>query len=380
MQSDHTEIYLPWEEYNTYKKNGGTFAPIGIVIKNDRIVLTNDYTGGIPIGSEILSINGINSDVILHELKTSLSENRIESWFGNLLWRKYHMEPPFHIVFQYESRVDTVATPGLTENELRQKQNELKSEQPKNDKFQYRRLNDFTGLLTIKSFGGPAKAYDHFLKQSFAQIIESGITNLIIDIRDNDGGWTVNVSKLIHYIWDKPYLVASEFERKRSVQNDKRLAHIVPWFLSPMLRIHSVMKDYYKTPMGELATTTFDPTLPMSNNLRFHGDVYLLIGPFTYSSAHECAYIIKDNHIGTLIGQETGGRKPGSDAYEFVLPHSTLWARSATGFSVRPNGEICAHGVYPDIEVVPTIEDLNKHADTVLEFTLKHIEMRRETR
>jgi hypothetical protein len=366
LQTDHTSVKLPWEEYDEYKNSGGLIFPFDVTVDDTQITLAKNYSfTNANESNNILSINGISANDIITDLKNLYGIEEIQRQFRFLLWLNYSFEGPFTI----EVEDTTFNTPGLTASEILKIQEQQKSSPPKYVRYKYENLGEQIGLLVVNSYGGDSQKFDAFVKQSFTQMQKDSITNLIIDIRNNDGGRSELVSKLINYIWDKPYKMASRFERKRSKQFDQKLDEIMAWWLTPMLRIHPYMKDYYKTPYGQVAITKFDEILPDENPLRFYGKVYVLISPYTYSSAHEFACIIKDYKMGILIGQETGSRQPGSDAYEFILPHSRLWARSATAFSVRPSGITNAQGVKPDFKIQPKIDDINQNIDTIMEFT-----------
>lgn len=366
LQTDHTSVKLPWEEYNEYKKMDGKLLPFDVSVDDNYIKIKKNYSSlQLKEGDVIESINGINSEVIINDVKKFYGIEEVQRLLHFLLWIKYSFEAPFTVKINHH----TYTLNGLAAEEISAKRKQQKDSSSPHVRYRYQNLGEKTGWLVVNSFGGDIRKFDKFLKQSFTQIQQDSIAHLIIDIRNNDGGRTELVNKLVNYVWDKSFKPAARFERKRSTQFDQKIKDVMAGWLTPVLRIHPYMKDYYKTPYGQVAVTVFDDVLPEENPLRFYGDVYVLISPYTYSSAHEFACIIKDYKMGILIGQETGSRKPGSDAYEFILPHSCLWARSATAFSVRPGGITATHGVIPDIEVKPEIEDMNTNIDTVLEFT-----------
>jgi hypothetical protein len=74
----------------------------------------------------------------------------------------------------------------------------------------------------------------------------------------------------------------------------------------------------------------------------------------------------------TLIGTTTGGGSGRSETLR--LAHSGIEVRVSTMASFRPNGlSYDGNGVAPDIEVKPTLEDLNGKTDTVLEQAVVHL-------
>ena len=104
-------------------------------------------------------------------------------------------------------------------------------------------------------------------------------------------------------------------------------------------------------------------------SLRFDGRLFVLTSPATFSSGNWFAVIIKDNNLGTIIGEPTGNA-PSSygDVPSFQMPN--------TGFSftvshkrwVRPNPDNDpADALYPDVPVYTTIDDIINGTDPQLE-------------
>ncbi|MCG8348403.1 MAG: S41 family peptidase, partial [Chloroflexales bacterium] len=104
--------------------------------------------------------------------------------------------------------------------------------------------------------------------------------------------------------------------------------------------------------------------------LRFSGDFSVLIGPATFSSAVSFAVIVKDNELGVLVGEETGGPPSGfGSAYSFRLTYTGLEGYVSSAYFVRPNGQDDGRGVLPDYDVRPEPSDVAAGRDPVLEFT-----------
>jgi C-terminal processing protease CtpA/Prc len=101
----------------------------------------------------------------------------------------------------------------------------------------------------------------------------------------------------------------------------------------------------------------------------FDGPVCMLIGPATFSSATDLAAAVKDFHLATLIGEETGGRANSfGEAYPFELPNSRLIASVASAYFVRASGDTTdRRGVMPDIEIRRSADDVGANRDPVLE-------------
>ena len=196
------------------------------------------------------------------------------------------------------------------------------------------------GLIDFRAFQN-LERFQGFLTTTFSQIKTKGIQTLIIDLRNNGGGNSILGDALFEYITDQPYRQFSRVERK--VSNQARTCFLsqngnVPW--ADGQEIGSVYKA--EVPWHK----------PNPNPLRFFGRVLVLISEKTFSSAVAFAATIKDLKLGTLVGQETGGKPTDFGDYcPFKLPNTQLELIVSTTFWVRPGGFDNQKGVIPDVKV-----------------------------
>ncbi len=234
-----------------------------------------------------------------------------------------------------------------------------------------------TCLMVIYSFGEPdqVKQYAQKLKDAFKLIRDKGITNLIIDIRENQGGCGLAVDELLKYLANKPFRQIDIIEQR-----------IVPQFFELCkqynLDINKVMYEEYgidieslksqgKFKKGATISGRGQFKKPHESSVRFKGSTYVLIGKPTFSAASNFAAAVECFKIGTLIGEETSGYK---DHYGQIiplrLPNSGLGGQVSTAHFVTVSGKLDGRGVLPDYEVKQKPEDTEKDVDTVLQFTL----------
>ena len=112
---------------------------------------------------------------------------------------------------------------------------------------------------------------------------------------------------------------------------------------------------------------------PFPAEQRYPGDLYLLIGPDTFSSGIVFATILQDYDLALLIGEPT------SDTASFCadvasemtpLPRTGLLLQISRTCQVRPSGELDANGVQPDVEIKTTLAQRLAGEDPVLDYTL----------
>ncbi len=155
------------------------------------------------------------------------------------------------------------------------------------------------------------------LRQFFTEVKENGITNIAVDVRDNGGGNSLVCTEFLRYLD-----IAEYYDLTGS------------WRLG-----------WFEIPFGDSVTTNAQYT-----DLLYTGDVYLLTSESSFSSAMMFAEYIKDNALGTLIG-EAPGNAPAAfgDIVCFQTPHSGLLFQISTKTFHRMNPSCTELLVEPDI-------------------------------
>jgi C-terminal processing protease CtpA/Prc len=91
------------------------------------------------------------------------------------------------------------------------------------------------------------------------------------------------------------------------------------------------------------------------NDLLFKGDFYLLTSSGTFSSGMLYAQYVKDNHIGTIIGEAPGNDPNGyGEVVFFSLPNSKIFMSVSTKHFVRADSNAGTYLVEPDISCEST--------------------------
>jgi C-terminal processing protease CtpA/Prc len=242
-----------------------------------------------------------------------------------------------------------------------------------------------TCLMVINSFGEPdqIKQYAHKFKGTFTAIRKKGITNLIIDVRENQGGCGLTGDELLKYLANKPFRQIEKTEQR-----------LVPEFFKLCeqygLNINRIMADEYGIDLEKLksrgdykhgitVTGQVPFKYPHEFSDRFKGSIYLLIAKPTFSAASNFSAAVKYFEIGTLIGQETSGEKNHyGQIVPIQLPNSGLNGQVSTAHFVTVGGMEDSGGVTPDYEAKQMPQDSAKGVDTVLQFTLDLIASQKE--
>ncbi|MBE5962193.1 MAG: hypothetical protein E7256_12575 [Lachnospiraceae bacterium] len=181
------------------------------------------------------------------------------------------------------------------------------------------------GIFTLTSCK-ESSLYDERLQQFFAEVKEKGITNIAVDLRENNGGWIPAVKEFLTYVDTDTYTYCNNlrtrmgmfwYKEKEQIQNEKKTD-------------------------------------------AFSGNIYVLTSAKTFSSAMDFAMVIMDNDLGTIIG-EIPGNMP--DSYtinlKYQLPNSGLKLVVSGGEQNRIDETKSGQPLIPDYETEAD-EALNK--------------------
>jgi hypothetical protein len=215
-----------------------------------------------------------------------------------------------------------------------------------------------TAIITIKTFDAKMlkKGYHQHFKRAvskyFKTIETNAVSNLIIDLRNNNGGNPDYVKFILKHLFDEPFEQAQEAR----IVKDK------------------TQEDFYsRTKRRWYPCYGIGTFKPKRNN--YKGKIFVLINGGTFSAAVELAGVLQKYNRATFIGSETGGNPIIMAGYLI----KTLWELPNTKIQTLP-GALCTvfedvslnkgRGVLPDYEIKLRPEDLYLKRDKQLNFTL----------
>lgn len=374
--------------------------------------LINYENGEIPLGSEIISINGIPIMEVsenLYKYYTTDGQNitgkriGIRTHFAKYFRFHYGQKESFNVVFKrgYPNEIVSKTLQSVGYKDYYKNFNSRHSKPydqvyyadlKENQKYKYKQIDTKTGILTIYTFAmgnettQEHKAYLTFLDSTFAEIKAEKLMNLIVDIRYCGGGTDPN--DVVTY----SYLTQRKFQESKQVWISFNKVPLLKYFdisVPKFLRLLGVGKynrDFQKRFPNEkdgkyyISIKENEMKIREPNKNAFTGNIYLLVSPAVASAGSLFAAMVAGNENTTVIGEETMGGYYGHNGHTpfgYVLPKSKI----ITDFSIdnieqdvpKKANQFYNRGIIPDLEVSQTYQDFLVHKDIQMEYTLEII-------
>lgn len=308
------------------------------------VIDARNNEGKLEIGSEILSINGVDFKTILNAMyASSPTDGNIESSKRNWINHVFNSMCPMYFNYPDKYFVEIMANGEPKKIQL-DKYKWIEDKSGTNQNIARLALTidtiNSSGILTIRSFNyyeDDFAEFKSFIDSSFRLIQSTECKQLVIDLRGNQGGDSKCGSYLIEHIADKPYCYWPN-DNDATWQKD----------------LHQVIQP---------------------NENRFIGKPFILVDGGCLSTSGHVGSIIKENKFGIIVGEEMGSTYICNDnsllgslkhtALRYSIPRTTY----ATCVSNFPRN----FGVLPDIIIAPSIDDIINELDPVMEYVMNQI-------
>lgn len=360
---DGHSIILPAERTMEYHTKNSPFLPYHFTISNDHLyvdmVCTKDTS--ITAGSEIISINNVNASDIIGQLMDrqvrdgyNLSYPR---WILNNYFREYYSfsfghPANYSITYNKNGSIDTRIISALPKDSIyfyrqlhypgktfsRQPNEGIKLQIDKNMNYALLTIKDFHNDILRKEY---KQNFDKVISVCFEQINDAKTGNLILDLRNNQGGDIENGVFLLSYLLDKPFNVVQDY----FCVEDRQLQHCN----GPSLGMHK----------------------PRPAN--FKGDLYVLINGGSFSNSGIVSSCLQANRKTVFIGEETGGNPTVINGYakDITLPDTKIQVQIPTRqFVITGKAKNNGQGIMPTYKVTPALADILEGRDAELNFTI----------
>ena len=383
----HIYTFQPMEMLDESIKNGDRFFPLFIKKHQGNWEIMGIIDNALPeknIGNSLTKINGIEMSEIVMKIQPLLADDgNSEELIGNslpfFLWA-INIGHPFtaEVVNKETGIAEIVEIHGTNDLSNYRSQKPTNTEENLKDFITFDISDKNIGFIDAKSFyfvqnKKITKAFDKELESYFAQLNEKGVSNLIIDLRENGGGSGYPAEAILQKIAHKPYQQAGGSTMRVSKQF-REFIDDLPWAIRMVVK-KGTMRNYHKYLVGTNITEESKPSLPKKVKNSFSGQVYVLIGPNTHSAAMMMANAIEDFDLGILVGEPTKSiPRELSNALPLKTPNAQIsFVVPATLFT-RASGDANNYEpVNPDVIIETTPEDIQNNHDPVMKYVLERI-------
>jgi hypothetical protein len=376
----HSAAYKAW-----FRRQPYSYLPFTVAVRQDRLFIAENQSTAPELqpGTELLAIDGHPTAEVLPRLRslisadgygTSFQDKELEAgFFDAYYWSFYDAKPTYPLLVRDSTGQQRQLTPlprPAKPRPLAPMPPPLTAAQERTRRLDRLRSVRYpaelpaTAILRIREFSyDELEDYKLFHRQLFADLGKRRTKRLILDLRGNPGGnqeISVDLMK---------YLLKSDF-----VLNKSALAPVLlPFFSQP----DSTKPAYFnptsvkRLPDGTISFANPDigPQQPYRGRY-FRGQVVVLTDGGTFSAASNFTASLRAQRRITVIGQETGGAEAGCNggtisALELPETHLVLQLPHFQLLSACPSPQL-GRGVRPDIEVVPTPQQVAARTDAVL--------------
>lgn len=399
------EKKLTKKETKKLKNQKGLLSRFNYVIQDNHLYIKDnaENVGNLKVGTELLKINDVPVAEILNKYRPLVTSDGY-----NTTYQKYSLARRFNTYFTLEYGIldsvkieaklkDSIQNLVLkretkTKTEKKKEKQDQKLTQEKKTKgynpitksfnrnLQFLAKDSSVAYIKIKSFSGTYSK--KFYKETFATLKKAKTKYLIIDIRDNLGGSLAEINNLYTYFAKEKFKFIKDIEvsSRTSILSTDYLSNfptltkplgVISYPLYMMFSVISTKKKDGKFYIKDL----FPSKKPKTN--AYKGETYVLINGSSFSASSVISAKLKADHLATLVGEETGGANDGTVAGIYTtqkLPNSKM--RLPIGlFLIQPNIEFSntMKGVTPNVEIIPTLEEILQKKDVQLNWILNDI-------
>ena len=359
--------------------------PLQLHFTDNKAFVVGSYTADqiIPLGAEIHSINEVPMEQVIERLMPFfVSDGRnktfkyleMDHFFSAAYANMIGGSKQFDVAYSLNGTEHTIQLNSINGEFIQQQQREILEWGELQSPYTFQ-INGSVGVMKISSFWREDKKlpYKKFLKHSFEQVKRNNVKDLIIDLRNNEGGIDKRGALLLSYLMNKPFPYYDRLEVATNKKTDLGKHAKYPKFYGfKRLFISKGEEGQFLWRHKELLKVQ----KPKADH--FDGDVYVLINGGSFSVTAEFAAMTHHLKRATFIGEETGGAYYGNNSGTFVLvtlPNSKLTLGiPMMAYHMKVSGyPYSDKGIVPDYPVQSNLNDLLAGRDTGMEKALEII-------
>lgn len=388
----HTAVYLSEQDTRSFD-NKRFFFPLNLIYIEHKLCV-NAVNDDLPLGAIIVAINHMSADSIMQQL---LSYHTTDGYINKAKYKmaaenfSYYYFLRFGASDAYEITYKNNENGALKKamlNPISYKRMREKSGHQfyydANDYDYDLQINDTLGtaFMSIRTFDFSSvsrdKVFTNFIQNTFRLLnTNTAIKNLVIDLRENNGGNYKNCFQLYSYLTNKSF---HEFNTAWTrFKNVPFAAYTSDNFRNGEWDAveEIIEKDFNKDSASLYYLNPEKNEWWQPNKNRFTGNIYLVTNPSVSSAAAYFAALLYNEGRATIVGEETEGgyyKHNGFHLVEYELPNTKIgFSFSIANVKHALPGkfnEPVGRGVIPNHIVSSTYKDFLENNDTQIQYII----------
>lgn len=325
IKDGHSMMLPPiTSDFVSYVKKDGKTMPLRIKAVENVFVV--DYpivmNSGFNEGDTIFSINGVDSKDILKkaydlwgsEKDNGIKEAAVNTYLSLLFWHMYRWDDSYVFMVKHGNTIEKKHLEGVPQSmAMKVRRERLSKNKP--ESFSCKFSSDYTQATLIIRNVYNEKALKEFCDSVFKEINYRKIPEIIIDMRNNTGGSSQCVERLISYFPHPEYVLYSKSQIKVSTYSKAYNKERHPEIYSQICNI----------PDGELFVVK--ESLIEDNRKEanlYRGKIIVLVNNKTYSGASSFAHVMNKLGIASEEGETGCPTVYFGNFLPFTLPNSKI--------------------------------------------------------
>lgn len=325
IKDGHSMMLPPiTSDFVSYVKKDGKTMPLRIKAVENVFVVDFPIVmnSGFNEGDTIFSINGVDSkdilkkayDLLGSEKDNGIKEAAVNTYLSLLFWHMYRWDDSYVFMVKHGNTIEKKHLEGVPQSmAMKVRRERLSKNKP--ESFSCKFSSDYTQATLIIRNVYNEKALKEFCDSVFKEINYRKIPEIIIDMRNNTGGSSPCVERLISYFPHPEYVLYSKSQIKVSTYSKAYNKERHPEIYSQICNI----------PDGELFVVK--ESLIEDNRKEanlYRGKIIVLVNNKTYSGASSFAHVMNKLGIASVEGETGCPTVYFGNFLPFTLPNSKI--------------------------------------------------------